>query len=128
MAGGFEVVVEFALQNFPDGVTVRADHHAAFDDLSRLRHVAMKVDVLIPRGEVLAARSDGRICHLIPIFRVSSVRAVARSRFAAAIATSACARTSRVRATISSVWRCRTRNTVEVPACNWRCSLAYCSS
>src|ERR1700722_3769778 len=103
MTGGFETVVELTLQNFPYGITVRADHHAAFDDFGGLRHVALKDDVLIPCGEVLAARRDGRIRHLMPIFRVSSVCAVARSRFAAAIATSACARTSRVRATMSSV-------------------------
>src|SRR5580704_16818477 len=105
MARRFEAVVELALQNFPHGVTVGADHHAALDYFRGLRHVALKDNVLIPRGEILAASSDGRICHLMPIFRVSSVCAVARSRFAAAIATSACARTSRVRATMSSVCR-----------------------
>ena len=52
MAGGFEAIVELALQDFPHGVTVGADDHAAFDDLGRLRHVALENDVLIPRGEI----------------------------------------------------------------------------
>ena len=42
--------------------------------------------------------------------------AVARSRFATASPRSARARTSRLRAEMKSVWRCNTRNTVDVPA------------
>src|ERR1035437_1655881 len=58
----------------------------------------------------------------------SMVRAVARSRLARATAKSAWARSSRLRELIRSVWRWSTRKTVDVPACNWGCSLAYCSS
>src|ERR1017187_1262666 len=60
--------------------------------------------------------------------RASMVWAVARSRLARASAKSAWARTSRLRAAIRSVWRCSTRKTLDVPAWNWRCSLAFCSS
>ncbi len=63
MAGGFEAIVQLALQHFPDGVAVGLDDHAAFDDFGRLGHVAMKHDVLIPGSEVLAALSDGRFGH-----------------------------------------------------------------
>src|ERR1700735_4298803 len=115
MACGLEAIIELALDDFPDGVTVGADDHAAFDDLGRLRHVALENDVLIPRGEVTATGCDGRIGHFSPIFRVSSVLAVARSRLAPATARSASARTSRVRAVTRSVWRWSTRKTVEVP-------------
>jgi len=101
--------------SFPDGVTVGADHHASFDDLSGLRHIALKNHVLIPCGEILAAWRDERIRHFNPIFSVSSVLAVARSKFVAATARSAWARTSRVRATMRSVCRWSTRKTVEVP-------------
>jgi len=36
MAGGLEALIELALDDFPDGVTVGADDHAAFDDLAEL--------------------------------------------------------------------------------------------
>ncbi len=65
MAGGFEAIVELALQQFPDGVAVGLDDHAAFDDFGRLRHVALENDVLIPGGEVLGAGRDGRLGHML---------------------------------------------------------------
>ena len=61
--GGFEAVVEFALHQFPNGIAVGFDDHAAFDDFGGLRHVALQNDVLIPRGKVLAARRNGRFGH-----------------------------------------------------------------
>ena len=42
MAGGLEAVVEFALQQLPDGIAVGLNDHAAFDNLGRLGHVALK--------------------------------------------------------------------------------------
>ncbi len=63
--GGLEAVVELALQQFPDGIAVGLDDHAAFDDLGRLGHVALQNHVLVPRGEILAARSDGRFGHKV---------------------------------------------------------------
>ena len=35
VAGGFEAGVELSLEDFPDGVTVGFDDHAAFDDFGR---------------------------------------------------------------------------------------------
>ena len=64
VAGGLEAVVELALQHFPDGVAVRLDDHAAFDDFGRLGHVALQHDVLIPGGKVLGSGSDRRFSHL----------------------------------------------------------------
>jgi len=61
--GRFEAVVESALQSFPNRVAVGLDHHAAFDDLSRLGHIALQNNVLIPRGEVLDARRNSRFSH-----------------------------------------------------------------
>ena len=63
MAGGLEAIVELALQDFPDGIAVGLDDHAAFDDFGRLGHVALEDDVLVPGSEVLAAGSDGRFGH-----------------------------------------------------------------
>ena len=63
VAGGLEAVVEFALQQLPDGVAVGLDDHAAFDDFGGLGHVALQNDVLIPGCKILSARSDGRFGH-----------------------------------------------------------------
>ncbi len=63
VAGGLEAVVELALQHLPDGVAVGLDDHAALDDLGGLGHVALQDDVLVPGGEILLARSDGRFGH-----------------------------------------------------------------
>ena len=63
VVGGFEAVVELALDQFPHGVAVGLDDHAAFDDFRGLRHVALQDDVLIPGGEILLAWSDGRFGH-----------------------------------------------------------------
>ena len=63
MAGGFEAVVELALQEFPDRLTVGLDDHAAFYDLGGLGHVALKDHVLIPSGEILAALRYGGFGH-----------------------------------------------------------------
>ena len=59
VSGGFEAGVELTLQDFPDGVTVWLDNHAAFDYLGGLRHVALEDNVLIPGGEIFFAGSDG---------------------------------------------------------------------
>ena len=61
--GGFEPVVEFALDQFPNGISVGFDNHAALDDFGGFRHVALKNDILIPGGKVLAARRDWRFGH-----------------------------------------------------------------
>jgi hypothetical protein len=41
MSSGFESCIEFALQNFPGGVAIGLDYHAAFDNLGWLGHVAL---------------------------------------------------------------------------------------
>ena len=69
--GGLEAVVELALQHLPDGVAVGLDDHAAFDDLGRLRHVALQDDVLIPGSEVLRAGSDRRFGHRKQLLAIS---------------------------------------------------------
>ena len=48
---------------FPDRIAIGFDDHAAFDDFGGLRHIALQNNVLIPRGEILRARSDGRFGH-----------------------------------------------------------------
>jgi len=63
VAGGFEAIVELALDDFPHGVPVGLDHHAALDDFGRLGHVALEHNVLIPGREILVAGSDTRFCH-----------------------------------------------------------------
>jgi hypothetical protein len=63
VVGSFEAVVEFALDELPNGVPIGLDDHAAFDDLGGFGHIALHNDVLIPGGEVLPARSDGRFGH-----------------------------------------------------------------
>ena len=59
VAGGFETLVKFALEDFPDGVAVGLDHHAALDDFGRFGHVALDYNVLIPGGKVFFAGGDG---------------------------------------------------------------------
>ncbi len=56
VAGGFEAVVELALQQLPDSVAVGLDDHAALDDFGGLGHVALQHDVLVPGCEILSAR------------------------------------------------------------------------
>ena len=63
MAGGFEASIELPLQNFPDGIAIRLNDHAAFDDFRRLGHIALQYDILIPGSEIFFAGSDGRFCH-----------------------------------------------------------------
>ena len=63
VAGGFEARIELALQHFPNGVAIRLDHHAAFDNFGGLGHVALEHDVLIPGCEILLSRCDWRFCH-----------------------------------------------------------------
>jgi hypothetical protein len=63
VAGGFEAVVELALQQLPHSVAVGLDDHAAFDDFRRLGHVALQNDVLVPGCKILSARSNRRFCH-----------------------------------------------------------------
>jgi hypothetical protein len=59
----FEADIEFALENFPDGVSIGLNYHAAFDDLGGLSQVALQNRVLIPRREIFLAWSNWRICH-----------------------------------------------------------------
>ena len=67
MVGGFKALVELALHDFPNGVAVGLDDHAALDDLGGFRHVALDDDVLIPGGEILLAGSDGRFGHIVGV-------------------------------------------------------------
>src|ERR1700680_841682 len=71
MASGLEAVVELALHEFPDRITVGLDDHAAFHDFGGLGHVALKDHVLIPSGEILAALRYGRFGHS---FKVTMTR------------------------------------------------------
>ncbi|MGA2905724.1 MAG: hypothetical protein ABSD98_18015 [Candidatus Korobacteraceae bacterium] len=73
MAGGFEAVVQLALQQFPDSVAVGLDDHAALDDLRRLGHVALQDNVLVPGCKILSARSDGRFCHECSFVRMNAL-------------------------------------------------------
>jgi len=59
VASGLETVVQLALQALPDGVAVRLDDHAGFDELSGLGHVALKNYVLVPLGKIAAPGCDG---------------------------------------------------------------------
>ena len=55
-------------KDFPNGVAVGFDDHAAFDDFGGLRHVPLKNDVLIPGGEVGRARSDRGFSHVSVLY------------------------------------------------------------
>jgi hypothetical protein len=50
VAGVLEPAVEVALDLLPDRVAVRLDHHAALDDLGRLREIGLADHVLVPLG------------------------------------------------------------------------------
>ena len=63
VAGGFEAVVELALQQLPDRVAVGLDDHAALDDFRGLGHVALQNNVLVPGSKILTAGSDRRFSH-----------------------------------------------------------------
>ena len=63
MARRFETDIEFVLENFPDGVPIGLNDHAAFDDLGGLSQIALQNRVLIPRREIFLAWSNWRICH-----------------------------------------------------------------
>ena len=65
MARGLEAPVQLALQHFPHGIAVGLDDHTTLDDFGGFRHVPREDDILIPRGKVLAARSDRRFSHMI---------------------------------------------------------------
>ena len=59
----FETDIEFVLENFPDGLSIGLNDHAAFDDLGWLSQVALQNCVLIPCSEIFLAWSNWRICH-----------------------------------------------------------------
>src|SRR5215470_16559473 len=64
MTRRFETDIEFVLENFPDGVSIGLNDHAAFDDLGGLSQVALQNRVLIPCREIFLAWSNWRICHV----------------------------------------------------------------
>ena len=63
MARGLKAIVQLALDDFPNGVAVGLDDHAPLDDFSRLGHVPLQDDILIPGREVFGAGRDWRFCH-----------------------------------------------------------------
>ncbi len=69
VAGGLDAIVQLALQALPDRVAIGLDHHAAFDDLGRLGHVAQNGDVLIPGGKIFFSwcnRGFGHVLLFLP--------------------------------------------------------------
>jgi hypothetical protein len=60
VSGFLEHAVEFVLHLFPDGETVRFDHHAAFH-VGVLRQIGHHHQFVVPAGIIF--RSGGQLCR-----------------------------------------------------------------